>query len=495
MHNMRIQNMETLSSQGNTSGRKAMLEILEAGLQATDPYNNTRKLIRRSNGKLIVGCSEFEPQGSPETGDQVYDLLDIDRIFVLGAGKGVQRVAKAIEDILGDRITGGHVIDKKGHPVILDRIGVTLGGHPIPDEDCVLGCEQILKLTEDLTDRDLVFTCASNGISSTLSMPVPGVSLEDIRKLTYIMQVERGAPTPDLNAIRNHVDMLKGGKISRHIQPARAIHILARDPGAYDALMDRNVWLHTMPDCTTWQGAIDNLKRWDVWETAPSSIRQFLETADPRYETVKAEEFKKWPSRIFGVMPGFMQSAKLAPAMEMARSLGFNPVVLTDNLMFIESLHAGYYMSAIARTIERIGQPFEPPCALFSSGEMTVTVGNENSIGGRNQEFALSAARGIAGSENIVIASVDTDGTDGPGTQFVQSAENLPCLAGGIVDGKTIDEAKRVGVDIVESLKRHNTTPALWQLNSGIVATPNISLIDLSVALVMKRSSYEMHFG
>ena len=130
---LRIQNMESLASHGNIAGRKAMLEILEAGLQASDPYHNMRKLIRLESGKLIVGGKEFEPGGTPKSGDEIYDLSRIKNIYVLGAGKGSQRMARAIEDILGDRITGGHVIDKKGHPVILRKISVTLGGHPVPD--------------------------------------------------------------------------------------------------------------------------------------------------------------------------------------------------------------------------------------------------------------------------------------------------------------------------------------------------------------------------
>ena len=96
----RIQNAETLLSTGNVRGRKAMLEILEAGLQASDPYNNTRKLIRLENGNLIVGGKEFEPVGSPKTGDEMYDLSEVGNIYVFGACKGIQWVAKAIEDIL-----------------------------------------------------------------------------------------------------------------------------------------------------------------------------------------------------------------------------------------------------------------------------------------------------------------------------------------------------------------------------------------------------------
>ena len=72
------------------------------------------------------------------------------------AGKGIQRGAKAVEDLLGDRLTGGHVIAKHGEPVILDRVGVTHGAHPVPDEGCVEGCKNIIALTEDLTEDDVV---------------------------------------------------------------------------------------------------------------------------------------------------------------------------------------------------------------------------------------------------------------------------------------------------------------------------------------------------
>ncbi|MBA7674940.1 D-glycerate 2-kinase [subsurface metagenome] len=142
----------------------------------------------------------------------------------------------------------------------------------------------------------------------------------------------------------------------------------------------------------------------------------------------------------------------------------------------------------MARTIEHIGQPLTPPCALLSSGEMTVGIGKETGMGGRNQEFALSTAQDIAESKNLVIASVDTDGTDGPGIQFSGQLDDMPsCLAGGVVDGFTLAEAEEAGINIAEELKKHNTSPALWKLKSGILATPNISLLDLTVILVLGR--------
>ncbi len=484
----RIQNVETLLSVGNLTGRKAMVQILEAGLRGADPYDNARKLMRIEKGKLIVGNKEFEPIGSPRTGEEIFDLSNIGKIYVVGAGKGIQNVARAIEDALGDHLAGGHVIDKKGHPRILKKIGVTFGGHPTPDEDCVQGCGQILKVVHGLTERDLVFTLVANGVSSLLTLPVQGVSIEDLRKTTLVTQIERGMPTRLLNPIRNHLDQMKGGRISRRIHPAKMIHILAIDPGDYGQLMHENYWLHTLPDSSTFKDAIDSLQRFDAWDAVPHSIREHLKRADPDQETLKARDFEKMSFRIFGVMPGERQSGKLFPAMKAAEELGFKPMILTDDLFEIEASQAGIYLAAIANTVEGRGYPQEPPCALFTSGEVVVTVGSEKGIGGRNQELALWAALKIAGSENIVIGSADTDGTDGPGTQFAPNgSEAVPCLAGGIVDGKTAGQAREMGLDLIKELKRHNTTPALQQLGSGIVATPNISLIDLTVALILGR--------
>jgi glycerate 2-kinase len=479
-----ITNREMLLRQGNIPGRQAVLDIIEAGLTAADPYANTRKLVRLQGNKLIVGCPAFEPRGAPQTGEQVYDLDSLGRIYVLGAGKGVQRVALAIEDALGDRLAGGHIIDKKGGDVVLKRIGVTLGAHPVPDEDCVHGCQCILALTRNLTPNDLVFTIGASGFSSLLTMPVPGVSLDDVRRTVYLMQIERGAPTSDLSPIRNHLDVLKGGRISAQIHPARAIHIMSKPPGDYAELIYRNTWFHTLPDHSTFSDAVGNLKKWDAWDAAPGSVRAFLERADPRYETVKPDDYQKLSYRIYGVMPG--EQGYWPTAKAKAETLGFRAVTLAMGLQ-TEASQAGSFVGTVARTIEREGMPFEPPVALFTSGELLVTVGQEMGIGGRNQEYALAAALQIAGSGGVVVGAVDTDGTDGPGTQYVAGAEHIPTLAGGIVDGYTVNLAREQGLDIRRALKQHNTTPLLVALDSGILANQNPGLQDLGIVLVMSR--------
>jgi glycerate 2-kinase len=473
----RIINMASLVNHGNIAGRKVVAEILEAGLQASDPYENTRKLIRIEGNRLTIGNKDFEPAGDPHSGDEVFDLTKIKNIWVFGAGKGIQRVAKAIEDAFGDRLSGGHVVDKKGHPIICKKIGVTLGAHPVPDIDCVRGCEKIYAGLQKIQKGDLVFALAGNGVSALLTLPSPGVTIGDVSKTTYVMQIAHGVLTGDLNAIRNHLDVLKGGRISRiiHERGARAIDIISVDNSTYKQLVYQNLWLHPLPDYTTYGMALETIDKFDAWDEIPEPVKKVLKEADSAKESVKGEEFEQWGNRIFGVMPDGVPSSFIRTAMRKAKELGFNPVLLARRISPVEATPAGLYTACVARQIEKTGETFEPPVALFSGGELITTVGNETGIGGRNQEFCLSAARQLAGSKNIVFGSLDTDGTDGPGCQYTKGRAGMPeCLGGGIVDGYMMDEAKKAGVNVIEELKHHNTSPALWRIDSGLNISPSV---------------------
>ena len=484
----RILNAADLTSHGHVEGRKLMLEILEAGMRAADPYYGMKRVMRREGDLLIFGGDLFIPAGSPRSGDEVVDLNKTGRIFVFGSAKGVQRAARAIEEMLGDRLTGGLVIDKKGGDLILERIEVAFGAHPVPDEGCAQGCRRIIELAADLRPDDLVITLQGNGTGSLMTLPVEGVSMADLQHIIYRFQIERGGPTSDLVPIRNHLDQMKGGQFTRRLKPARVIHVLCYLTAPYDAIMNgqRYRWMHTMPDETTHADAIRSLKKWDLWDDAPESIREYLTHAGAEQETLKIAEFEAMDSRIFCLFPH--ELSVVPTARRKAEELGFKTHVLYNNYaMKAEANQVGRLFGVMAMHSEIDGTPFEPPCVLLGGGELIVTVGKERGMGGRDQEFALSAATQLGLCQNVVIGAVDSDGTDGPGRQFVDGRDDVPVLTGGLVDGSTVHRAQELGIDLEDAIKRHDTSPALYRLDDGIEASMAMSMGDLNVALILGR--------
>jgi glycerate-2-kinase len=491
---MRIQNLDTLTSHGNTEGRKLVCNILEAALQAADPYNATKNMLKLEGGRLIIDCPDFEPIGTPNPGPHIFDLdKDFDRVFVFVAGKGMLRVAKALEDVLGDYLTGGLCIVKYGDIDDTSKFEVYHAGHPIPDENCVAACRRMVEMASELrlTERDLVFTGIGNGVGSLLTLPPDGISLSVVSDMIHLMQIEKGVPTAELSIVRNHLDQIKGGRMTRLFKPAKMVHLLAIDCNygntgivGYPGLMRANVWLHTMPECGSREIAIAILKKWDAWDEVDESIRNYLSSPNSGPDVMRQEEFEQLGCLIYGIMPD--SKGPLPTAMKHAEDLGY-PAHLMCRGHELEASATGRFFGLMGKCIVSEGQPFPAPCAIFYTGEMLVTVGNGTGVGGRNQECAVSAARVIQNENHLVVASVDTDGTDGPGGDFDEdaSAQGVTVLSGGIVDGYTMGEAQEKGVDMITPLQTHGTSQPLWKLNCGLQVSQNISLQDLLVMLVM----------
>ena len=483
----RILNTEMLLSHGNIEMKKDAIEIMEQGLYYADPYNSTRDLLELDGNILKVGNTFYEAENDPTSGVDTLDLTQFDRIYVVGAGKGVQRIAKAIEDVLGDWLTGGAVISKHGDPLILKRITNTYGDHPTPDQGCIEGAKKIMELTKDITERDLVFTIITNGGSSLLTLPYEGISLEDIVEITRIIQIELGLHTLFLNYIRHHIDQLKAGRMTRLFSPAKMYHLIGADanrtnnlPGKQDYyyFMHNNDFLHNLPNGSVFADAQKVLEDNNIVDRCPKSIRDFIYEAKPEYETVKYEEYKKTDSRFFGLTPDNMW---LKAASDKARELGYEPYVLLRSLT-VDAQAAAQVMMGIATNISDRNEPFSPPVALITGGEMLVAVNNATGVGGTNQEFALTAAHMIGGSERIVTISTDTDGTDGPGGIDYEGAPE--CLGGGIVDGYTSQEAADLGIDIPAHLRNHDTSIPLWRLGCGVEIDHGVSVLDIGVTLI-----------
>ena len=483
---MRIKNTNSLTSHGNRAGREIVTKLLDAGLDSLDPYFRVKEFIQLSNNKIIINNKGFEMKDDPHTGGICFDLKDYDRVFVIGAAKGIQRAALAFEEVLGDALTGGHVIGKHGEEIICRKIGVTLAGHPVPDEFCVEGCRKIEELLGDVNERDLIFMVFGSGCGSLFTYPAGNITIDDIAKFTHMMQIEKGVPTSDLNPIRTHIDRFKGGRITRLLKKATLVHTVTADPSKmntpvlrvpYFEMLRNNTFFPTVATASTYKDCVDIIKKWDAWEETPISIREHLLSGTD--ENMSVEEYESYNCRFFGLI--FKDSTVYPAVRKKAAEMGLTCIMLSE-YMEAEAREAGYVDANMALCCERLSEPFNPPVVLMSSGENVVTVGKECGVGGRNQEYCLAAAMKIAGSKNVVIGAVDTDGTDGPGG-FVY--ENAPsCLAGAVVDGYTINEAKEKGIDLQNALKTHGTSEPLWKLGCGVLAIANVSALDLRIIYI-----------
>ena len=430
-----IKNRASLLSHGRKELREHALDIVEAGIVGGDPGVGTYKIVNCDGNFLHVG-------------DRCIDLAKIERVYVVGMGKGAFPIAEALESILGERIFRGTVVVKKGEKRRLKRIAIVEGGHPVPDEDSVAGAKQILEIADQAGPRDLVFVAVTGGASALATVCPEGITLSDIQKINELL-LNSGAPIRDMNAVRKHLCLLKGGRLVSRIQPAEAITL------TLDTRPKGMKWPDvSLPDETTFQDAIEVLRFYDLWDDAPESVRNYLMMGaeHPELETLKTLDGVK--GRIFYVGSPLRV---LSTAEEKARCLGYQPYILATNIQG-ESVASGICLAGIANEILLRNRPFPMPCVLISGGETTAAISTNSGIGGPNQEFILGFACEVEEADNFAAVAVDTDGTDGP-TQ----------IAGGISDGQTLRRAKAIGVDIKKYLKNHDSSTALSRLDDAII--------------------------
>ena len=362
---MRIKNTDSLTLHGNRAGREIVTKLLDAGLDALDPYFRVKEFIKLRDNKIIINNNGFEMKNDPHSGEICLDLKNYDRVFVIGAAKGIQRAALAFEEVLGDVLTGGHVIGKHGEEIICKKIGVTLAGHPVPDEFCVKGCRKIEELICDVNERDLIFTVFGSGCGSLFTYPAGNITIDDISKFTYMMQIEKGVPTSDLNPIRTHIDRFKGGRITRLLKKATLIHTVTADPSKmntpvlrvpYFEMLSNNTFFPTVATASTYKDCIDIIRKWDAWEETPKSIREHL--LDGTDENMSVEEYESYNCRFFGLI--FKDSTVYPAVRKKAAELGIRCIMLSE-YMEAEAREAGYVDANMALCCERLAEPFRAP--------------------------------------------------------------------------------------------------------------------------------------
>jgi glycerate-2-kinase len=455
-----INNKEELIKNGGTQlNRKARalaLKSLESALNAVNPRQIIKSKLSLENSVLKVNEYSFY-------------LKKIKNIYVVGGGKASGSMAEALEQILGKHITNGFVNVPHGSKHKTEVIKLHEASHPIPDEAGVEGTRCMLEIAEKAKKDDLIICLISGGGSSLMPMPRGEISIADKRKITEDL-LRCGATINEINTVRKHISHFKGGWLAKKAYPATILNLILSD--VVGDPLDFIASGPTVPDSTTFSDAVKVLKKYGLWDKAPAFIKKVLSDGEKALipETPKADDeaFKK----AYNVVVGNNRFASLATC-EHLKSAGLNTLLLTST-MEGEARHVGVILASIAREVFMSGNPITKPAGIIAGGETTVTVTGKG-LGGRNQEIALAAALKLSNMDGVVVASLSTDGVDGPTD-----------AAGAIADGKTLTRAAKMKLNPEEFLAENNSYDFFSRLGDLIFTGPTgTNVNDVSVIVVL----------
>ena len=370
------------------------------------------------------------------------------RTVVVGAGKGVAQLARALERSWDGELTGV-VVTRYGFGVPCESIEVLEADHPVPDANGLAGSKRLLDAVGGLTQDDLVIALICGGASALLPCPAPGLTLEDEIAVNRAL-LASGAPISAMNAIRRQISDIKGGRLAAAAHPARVVSLIVSDiPGDNPADVGSGP---TVADATTAADALAAIERYAI--DLPEKIRNHItDSASPAPHPDDP--------RLAGHEHAVIASAgvSLEAAAEKAKSMGLNAAILSDAIEG-EARESAHMHAAIAREIAQRDRPFTKPVVLLSGGETTVTLRGKGK-GGRNTEFLLSFAMDIDGCGGIHALAADTDGIDG-------SQDN----AGAFADGDSVAAMRAAGLDPAARLADNDAWSAFAAIDALFVPGP-----------------------
>jgi hydroxypyruvate reductase len=389
------------------------------------------------------------------------------RVLVVGAGKASGAMAVAVEEAWPARVAEGLVVVKDGHRAPTRRIRLVEAGHPVPDERGAQAARDILALVRSASADDLVLVLVSGGASALTPAPAAPITLGDKQAVTRLL-LAAGADINQLNAVRKHCSVFKGGQLARAAGSARVSALLLSD--VIGDPLDVIGSGPTAPDASTFHEALAILARFELTSRAPASVRERLErgAAGEIPETPKHDDpiFERVTNAVIG-----NNHLVVDAAASRAAALGFVPHVLTRSLHG-EAREVARDLVALGRDIAAGRGPATPPACVIAAGETTVTVRGRGT-GGRCQEFALAAALELEGHPHMVVLAAGTDGTDGPTD-----------AAGAIADADTAPRARQQHLDPRAHLDTNDSNPIFAKLGDLVVTGPtNTNLQDLYLIL------------
>ena len=396
------------------------------------------------------------------------------RTIVVGAGKAAARMARTVEKEWKGSLDG-LVVTRYGHGEPCERIGVMEAAHPLPDAAGREATARILALVQDLSADDLVICLLSGGGSALLELPPADLALDEIQRIGRAL-LRSGASIAEINCVRKHLSLVKGGRLAVAAHPARVVtYIISDVPGDDPSTIASGP---TVPDPTTFEDALAILQRYAI--TEPAAVLSTLRigaAAGSREagDSIAGSETPKPGDPSFArdeVVMLATARGSIDAAAQVARAGGVEPVVLGYDLEG-EARELGAAHAEVARACAAGQGPAAAPCVLLSGGETTVTVAGAGR-GGRNTEYLLSLAIGLRGTPGVAAIAADTDGIDG-------TEHN----AGAFLAPDTLTRADVAGVDPAAALAANDAYTFFARLDDLLVTGPtHTNVNDFRAVLV-----------
>ncbi|MBF0539801.1 MAG: glycerate kinase [Nitrospirae bacterium] len=391
---------------------------------------------------------------------------DFSGLYVAAIGKSAYAMASAVEEALPDLLIGGVAITKYGHADCqpLQKITLFEADHPTPDKNGLEATRHLLGLARGLDENAMLLCLISGGGSALCLCPVDGISLQD-KQTTTALLLRAGASIAELNAVRKHLSLVKGGQLARMAHPARVVSLIISD--CVGDPLDVIASGPTTADTTTFEDALNVLKKYDLTRQVPPSVVNYLLAGQrgQQPETPKGDDtILKGVENI--IVANNLKA--LDAAHTRATLMGVDARILTDSLSG-EARDAARWLASQVRQQQRSVTPL----CLISGGETTVIV-RGGGIGGRNMELALAFAIESEGLDGVTLLSVGTDGTD-----CVDDA------AGAIVDGDTVIKARSMGLDPMQYLSSNDSYNFFKHIGGLFVTGPTqVNVMDIQLIAI-----------
>lgn len=419
-----ILNTEELCRNGRRELRRLAVEIANAGLAAIDPGDALRQKVVRDGQSLIVDGTTY-PLTTP--------------VHVLGAGKATIAMAAALEELLGDALTGGVVVVPAAHERPLERVRVLVGDHPIPGPRSMAAGEALAAYVGSIAPGSLVICTFTGGSSALVSMPPPGVPAAAKTALHELL-VSSGMDIVKMNTVRKHVSAVKGGRTARDLAGSSIVNLTVSDVAGdvLDAITDP-----TVQDTTSRDDAVNVLIEHGLWDRVDPTIQAHLRGDDAESPSLSGAAIQT-----VLVATGDMAASAM---LRRADELGLRGERVPGDWGG-EGADFGSHLVGLMSTAEH-------DVLVGCGGETTVRLDGWGSAGkgGPNQEVAVSAALATDGERPMALIALDTDGSDGASR-----------YAGGLVDDLTGALWETSGVDVASLLGAHEVSAALETIGQAV---------------------------